>query len=126
MKRESINVLKTGKRTLRPSLALVLALSLVFFGANYAPWAYQTLGMLVFAYVVRFHGLDSGSDPEHHTPPGLAAGLAPPVSDASSQTAYTDAAASNSPAPRLDSGTNSHLDTGSLDPAGHSSVPATG
>ncbi|HSL01454.1 MAG TPA: iron ABC transporter permease [Rubrobacteraceae bacterium] len=33
---------------------IVLALSLVFFGANYAPWAYQTLGLLVFAYVVHF------------------------------------------------------------------------
>ena len=33
---------------------IVLALSLVFFGANYAPWAYQTLGMLVFAYAVHF------------------------------------------------------------------------
>jgi iron(III) transport system permease protein len=33
---------------------IVLALSLVFFGANYAPWAYQTLGMLIFAYAVHF------------------------------------------------------------------------
>ena len=33
---------------------IVLALSLVFFGANFAPWAYQTLGMLVFAYAVHF------------------------------------------------------------------------
>lgn len=33
---------------------IALALSLVFFGANYAPWAYQTLGLLVFAYVVHF------------------------------------------------------------------------
>lgn len=33
---------------------IVLALSLVFFGANYAPLIYQTLVMLVFAYVVRF------------------------------------------------------------------------
>jgi len=33
---------------------IVIALSLVFFGANYAPWIYQTLAMLVFAYVVRF------------------------------------------------------------------------
>jgi len=33
---------------------IVLALSLVFLGANYAPWAYQTLGMLVFAYAVHF------------------------------------------------------------------------
>jgi iron(III) transport system permease protein len=33
---------------------IVVALSLVFFGANYAGWAYQTLALLVFAYVVRF------------------------------------------------------------------------
>ena len=33
---------------------IVIALSLVFLGANFAPWLYQTLWMLVFAYVVRF------------------------------------------------------------------------
>jgi len=33
---------------------IVIALSLVYFGANYAFWAYQTLGLLVFAMVVRF------------------------------------------------------------------------
>ncbi len=33
---------------------IVIALSLVFFGANYATFLYQTLAMLVFAYVVRF------------------------------------------------------------------------
>ncbi|MDX5893854.1 ABC transporter permease [Rubrobacter radiotolerans] len=33
---------------------IALALSLVFFGANYAPWAYQTLWLLVFAYVINF------------------------------------------------------------------------
>ncbi|HEV2094718.1 MAG TPA: iron ABC transporter permease, partial [Rubrobacter sp.] len=33
---------------------IVLALSLVFFGANYAPWAYQTLALLVFAYAIHF------------------------------------------------------------------------
>jgi iron(III) transport system permease protein len=33
---------------------IVLALSLVFFGANYAPLIYQTLVMLIFAYAVRF------------------------------------------------------------------------
>jgi iron(III) transport system permease protein len=33
---------------------LVIALSLVFFGARYASPIYQTLGLLVFAYVVRF------------------------------------------------------------------------
>lgn len=33
---------------------IVVALSLVFFGANYATFFYQTLGMLVFAYVVRY------------------------------------------------------------------------
>jgi iron(III) transport system permease protein len=33
---------------------IVIALSLVFFAANYAPALYQTLALLVFAYVVRF------------------------------------------------------------------------
>ncbi len=33
---------------------IVIALSLVFFGANFAPWLYQTMWMLVFAYIVRF------------------------------------------------------------------------
>lgn len=33
---------------------IVIALSLVFFAANYAGVVYQTLGLLVFAYVVRF------------------------------------------------------------------------
>ncbi|MBA2375318.1 MAG: iron ABC transporter permease [Rubrobacter sp.] len=33
---------------------IVLALALVFFGANYAPWAYQTTGILVLAYVIHF------------------------------------------------------------------------
>jgi iron(III) transport system permease protein len=33
---------------------IVIALSLVFFGANYAAFLYQTLALLVFAYVVRF------------------------------------------------------------------------
>lgn len=33
---------------------IVIALSLVFFGANYMPMLYQTLAMLIFAYVVRF------------------------------------------------------------------------
>ncbi|WP_119067529.1 ABC transporter permease [Rubrobacter indicoceani] len=33
---------------------IALALALVFFGANYAPWAYQTTGLLVFAYVIHF------------------------------------------------------------------------
>jgi iron(III) transport system permease protein len=33
---------------------IVIAISLVFFGANYLPLFYQTLVMLVFAYVVRF------------------------------------------------------------------------
>jgi iron(III) transport system permease protein len=31
-----------------------IALALVFFAANYATWLYQTLALLVFAYVVRF------------------------------------------------------------------------
>jgi iron(III) transport system permease protein len=33
---------------------IVIALSLVFFGANYAVFLYQTIFMLIFAYVVRF------------------------------------------------------------------------
>jgi iron(III) transport system permease protein len=33
---------------------IVLALSLVFFGANYAPWLYQGLVILVFAYAIHF------------------------------------------------------------------------
>ncbi|MFC7199460.1 ABC transporter permease [Halospeciosus flavus] len=33
---------------------VVLGLALVFFGANFAPSLYQTLPLLVFAYVVRF------------------------------------------------------------------------
>lgn len=33
---------------------LVLALSLVFFGANYAPMIYQKMPMLVFAYMILF------------------------------------------------------------------------
>ena len=33
---------------------IAVGLSLVFFGVNYAPWLYQTVGMLVFAYVILF------------------------------------------------------------------------
>ncbi|MEC4817093.1 MAG: iron ABC transporter permease [Scytonema sp. PMC 1069.18] len=33
---------------------IVVALSLVFWGANYMPWLYQTLPMLIFAYLVLF------------------------------------------------------------------------
>jgi iron(III) transport system permease protein len=33
---------------------IVIALSLVFFGANYAIFLYQTLFLLIFAYVIRF------------------------------------------------------------------------
>ena len=33
---------------------VVVALALVFIGARHLPWAYQTLGMLVFAYVILF------------------------------------------------------------------------
>ena len=33
---------------------IVVALALVFFGANYAPILYQTLALLVFAYAIRF------------------------------------------------------------------------
>ena len=41
-----------SRRTRCP--AIVIALALVFFGARYAGSLYQTLGLLVFAYVVRF------------------------------------------------------------------------
>ena len=34
--------------------AIALALALVFFGSNYVPVLYQTLGLLVFAYVIHF------------------------------------------------------------------------
>jgi iron(III) transport system permease protein len=40
---------------------IVLALALVFFGANYATILYQTLAMLVFAYVIRFLPQATGS-----------------------------------------------------------------
>jgi iron(III) transport system permease protein len=33
---------------------VVVALTLVFFGARYAPWLYQTMPMLIFAYLVMF------------------------------------------------------------------------
>jgi len=33
---------------------IVVALALVFFGANYVPWLYQTLPMLMFGLAVRF------------------------------------------------------------------------
>ncbi|WP_008314361.1 ABC transporter permease [Leptolyngbya sp. PCC 6406] len=33
---------------------IVVALALVFFGANYTPWIYQQMPMLVFAYMVLF------------------------------------------------------------------------
>ncbi len=33
---------------------IVVALTLVFFGANFAPWLYQKLPMLLFAYLVLF------------------------------------------------------------------------
>jgi iron(III) transport system permease protein len=33
---------------------IVLALALVFWGANFAPFLYQTIFLLIFAYVVRF------------------------------------------------------------------------
>lgn len=33
---------------------IVIALSLVFFGANFTPWLYQTLAMLVLAYMILF------------------------------------------------------------------------
>lgn len=40
---------------------LVVALALVFFGIRVAPWAYQTLGMAVFALVVLFVPLALGT-----------------------------------------------------------------
>lgn len=40
---------------------LVVALSLVFFGIRVVPWAYQTLGMAVFALVVLYVPLALGS-----------------------------------------------------------------
>src|SRR5215210_3218650 len=40
---------------------IVLALSLVFFGSNYAPALYQTLFLLIFAYVVHFLPLAVGA-----------------------------------------------------------------
>ena len=33
---------------------LVIALALVFFAANYLPWLYQTAGLVIVAYVIRF------------------------------------------------------------------------
>jgi iron(III) transport system permease protein len=33
---------------------VVIALALVFFGANYTPWIYQTLPLLLIGYTVRF------------------------------------------------------------------------
>jgi iron(III) transport system permease protein len=33
---------------------IAIALSLVFFGANYVPWLYQTMPMLIFAYLILF------------------------------------------------------------------------
>lgn len=33
---------------------IVIGLALVFFGTSYAPWFYQTVPLLIFAYVVRF------------------------------------------------------------------------
>ncbi|NJN17510.1 MAG: iron ABC transporter permease [Oscillochloris sp.] len=40
---------------------IVIALALVFFGANYAPWLYQTLPLLVVGYMVRFLPQAGGS-----------------------------------------------------------------
>lgn len=34
--------------------AIVVALAFVYFGANHAPWIYQTMALLVIAYAVRF------------------------------------------------------------------------
>ena len=46
--------LERGSYTANALPGIVIALSLVFFGARYGGIAYQTLAMLVFAYVVRF------------------------------------------------------------------------
>ena len=40
---------------------IAIALALVFFGANYTPFLYQTTGLLVFAYVVLFVSAAVGS-----------------------------------------------------------------
>lgn len=40
---------------------VVVALALVFFGANYAPWLYQTLPMLLIGYTARFLPQAAGS-----------------------------------------------------------------
>ncbi len=40
---------------------LVVALALVFFGARYAPWLYQTEALLIFGYVVLFLSLALGN-----------------------------------------------------------------
>ena len=46
---------RAARRTPANALpGIVIALSLVFFAARYAPPIYQTLALLVFAYVVRF------------------------------------------------------------------------
>ncbi|MDZ7731486.1 MAG: iron ABC transporter permease [Natrialbaceae archaeon] len=40
---------------------IVLALALVYYGSGYAPWLYQTIPLLIFAYVVRFLPQSVGS-----------------------------------------------------------------
>ncbi len=55
---------------------LVIALALVFFAANYLPWLYQTVGLVVVAYVIRFFPEALGAARS-----GLA-GLDPGVEDA--------------------------------------------
>jgi iron(III) transport system permease protein len=52
---------------------IVIALSLVFFAARYAPLVYQTLALLVFAYVVRFlpQALSGTSSALHTVSPRL-------------------------------------------------------
>ena len=55
---------------------LVIALALVFFAANYLPWMYQTAGLVIVAYVIRFFPESLGA-----TRSGLAA-LDPALEDA--------------------------------------------
>jgi iron(III) transport system permease protein len=48
---------RTIEKLAYPGFALPgisIALALVFFASNYAPWIYQTLSLLVVAYVIRF------------------------------------------------------------------------
>jgi iron(III) transport system permease protein len=61
---------------------IVLALSLVFFGSNYAPALYQTLFLLIFAYVVHFLPLAVGAIRASCCRPNRASRRPPAASDA--------------------------------------------